>query len=433
MTGLREPRRLPPAGCCPGTSCLEGSPGRSVQGDAQLLPEEAYLAALAGLPHLTPSRLRWLLHGRSPAEAWGLVRAGECLVGASGVLGADEAQAELSPEPGRASRSRWAPADLARAWRAHAAASDPAATWAAYTAAEVSVAGKASAGYPSQLADDPQPPAVLFSLGSPAPLALPRVAVIGTRNCTHYGEEVASELGGGLARAGVCLVSGLAIGIDGAAHRGAVAAGGAPPLAVVGSGLDVVYPARHARLWAQVAAVGAILSEAPLGAPPEAWRFPWRNRLIAALSQVVVVVESHAGGGALLTVDSAMSRGVTVMAVPGSVRSPASAGTNTLIAEGCAPARDTEDVLVALGLSRSWSAGPPAKPAISGPSRHSPAGDWSTVERDVWGALDGEPTPTDAVLRRTGLPLGEVAAALGKLEEEGWARAGEGWWERATR
>jgi DNA processing protein len=233
----------------------------------------------------------------------------------------------------------------------------------------------------------------------------------------------------------VVVVSGLARGIDGAAHEGALAgweAGGAPPVGVAGSGLDVIYPPGHARLWTRVARAGALLSEAPLGARPEAWRFPWRNRLLAALSQLVVVVESHLGGGSMLTVDAAARRGVPVMAVPGSIRSPASAGTNTLLAEGCAPVRDTADVLAALGLSQAGTLDHEAtdgrSPGIDGAA----AGTGLDVDQTVLKAIGHEPTTTEAVLRRTGLGLGQAAAALDRLEEAGLLRGGDGWWERRT-
>src|SRR5262249_15322114 len=156
--------------------------------------------------------------------------------------------------------------------------------------------------------------------GSLAALDRPRVGLVGTRRCTPTGKSVARQLGRELAACGVAVVSGLAIGIDGCAHQGALAARAAPPVGVVGSRLDVVYPKSHRRLWDDVAAAGVLLSEAPLGAPPEPWRFPARNRILAALSDVVVVVESHAAGGSMHTVRAAVDRGIPVMAVPGSVR-----------------------------------------------------------------------------------------------------------------
>ena len=207
-------------------------------------------------------------------------------------------------------------------------------------------------GVPGRLVEDRAAPEVLFGRGAFEQLDGPCVALVGTRAATHYGTGVAAELGAELSAAGIVVVSGLAAGIDSAAHEGALAPDRpTPPVAVVGGGVDVVYPASSRRLWARLNSSGGICSEAPSGAGPEAWRFPLRNRLIAALAHVVVVVESHISGGALHTVSAADERGVTVLAVPGSVKSPASAGTNSLIADGCGVARDAPDVLAALELA----------------------------------------------------------------------------------
>lgn len=175
-------------------------------------------------------------------------------------------------------------------------------------------------------------------------------------------------MGRDLAAAGICVVSGLALGIDGAAHAGALSFGQdvtgstsrrgtgatgaapAPPAGVGASGVDVPYPRRQTRLWEQVAQIGVILSETPPGRPAQAWRFPARNRIIAALSQMVVVVESHQAGGSLITAEAAIYRGIDVRAVPGPVRSPASAGSNQLLHDGPAPVRNAQDVLDGLGI-----------------------------------------------------------------------------------
>ena len=274
-------------------------------------------------------------------------------------------------------------------------------------------------GWPSSLLDDPKPPACIYVDGEAAALDAPRVAIIGTRRCSSSGREIARELGRELADAGVCVVSGLAYGIDGAAHGGALQ-GTAPPVAVVGTGLDVIYPPQHRDLWRAVAAKGAVLSEYEPGTPPERWRFPARNRIIAALADVVVVVESHAAGGSLHTVEAALERGRTVMAVPGSVRNPASAGTNALLAAGSPPARDAEDVLVALGLESSvW-----ARRAATTPP---------TPEGDVGSVLDTigwEPATLEQIADRLGVPLGPVAVHLLTLVGEGWITQRSGWYER---
>ena len=163
--------------------------------------------------------------------------------------------------------------------------------------------------YPTRLSEDPEAPSLLFCLGDPARIiGRPTVALVGTRAPTRYGIGVAAQLGAELSAAGVSVVSGLALGIDGAAHEGACGAGG-PPLAVVAGGLDRPYPQRHARLWERVAEQGVIVSESPAGVRTEKWRFPVRNRLLASLSDVVVVVESRHHGGSLHTVDAADGSG----------------------------------------------------------------------------------------------------------------------------
>ena len=165
-------------------------------------------------------------------------------------------------------------------------------------------------GYPAVLADDLSPPPVLFARGDVAALDGRRVTIVGTRSATAAGREVAAELGAGLAQAGVRVVSGLARGIDGWAHRGALSAvGGGPPVGVVASGLDVVYPPEHRPLWDEVVERGVLLSEVPPGTTPHALRFPLRNRILAALGEVVVVVESKRKGGSLITVEEALLRG----------------------------------------------------------------------------------------------------------------------------
>jgi len=391
------------------------------------LPEAAYAVALAGLPLLGWARLAALLEGREPRAAWRSVLAGR------GVTG-EAVEAACRRGPGRDT--------VAEAWRRAAARVDVAALWSAHVSLGIGVHLRHSPGYPAALAGDAQAPAVLFSVGRMEALDAPRVAIIGTRRCTHYGREVAAELGHDLAAAGVGVVSGLAYGIDGAAHNGACAAthgaathvdathggatGGAPhagaPIGMVASGLDVIYPPRHAQLWRSVGESGVLLSEAPLGTRPDAWRFPTRNRLIAALGQALVVVESHAGGGSMHTVEAAIARSRPILAVPGSVHSPASVGTNQLLADGCHPVRDAGDVLVALGLD----APVPAR------GRRSAAGDESGPDADVLGAVGWEPTALDVILDRTGRRLGDVALALDRLVERGVVRTGGGWWERVN-
>ncbi|HVM01082.1 MAG TPA: DNA-processing protein DprA [Acidimicrobiales bacterium] len=373
------------------------------------LPEWAHAVALAGLPYMTWDRLARVLAGPG-----------------------GEGEPATTADGGRGARRPWSPAEawqrvVAGGWGeglARAAAATPLAEVAdAHRRAGVAVHLLGGEGFPAALAHDHEAPPVLFSFGDLAVLQGPRVGIVGTRRATGYGRDVARQLGRELAEAGVAVVSGLALGIDGAAHEGALGARApaAPPVGVVGSGLDVVYPRRHADLWRRVALAGVLLSEAPLGARPEPWRFPARNRLIAALADVLVVVESHAAGGSLHTVRAAAERGVTVMAVPGPVRSPASAGTNALLADGCPPARDSGDVLVALALETA--AAPPR------PDRRPPP---TGEEAAVLDALGWQPVTVEELVEATSLPPSRVALALARLEQDGWARGRGGWWERVA-
>jgi len=355
------------------------------------------LAALAELPGMGPTRLSAVLDVMAPEGAWQAIARGRRFTGL------DSAGVKLQAQ-----------------WRGRAATIDLAEVDRRYTEAQVKVWSRVDPAYPVMLAGDPWAPAALFAQGEAKALAAERVALIGTRHCTREGRDIARRFGAELAEAGVAVVSGLALGIDGAAHAGALEARcGAPPVAVVGSGLDVVYPRQHTRLWTDVRNSGLILSEAPLGALPEAWRFPARNRIIAALSQVLVVVESHERGGSLITVDQAAERGVDVLAVPGSVRSPASAGSNALLRDGCAPACTTDDILMYLSAARRPGAAP-------GRLRPAP----SPEDLRVLEALGPSLTSTAEMMSITELSLAELATALNRLEVGGWVENSGGWWRR---
>jgi DNA processing protein len=273
--------------------------------------------------------------------------------------------------------------------------------------------------YPAILAADPEAPAVLFVRGTLDVLAARRVAVIGTRAATASGRRLARDLGHDLARHGVCVVSGLARGIDVAAHRGALSVTdvGTGPVAVVAGGLDRPYPREHAGEWNDVARHGALVGESPPGTTSDAFRFPLRNRIIAALSEVLVVVESRARGGSMLTVEHAMRRGIQVMAVPGSPSNVTSEGTNALLVDGCAPVRDASDVLDALGLDHSRST--PRE------QRATP----TAADRGVLDALAAAPLSLDEIVAHVSRPVHDVAVSLGRLAAHGWVVEHAGWWE----
>jgi DNA processing protein len=340
------------------------------------------------------------------------------LVGVPGAKAADVA----------AALRRWRPAE---AWARARVRGDPRAVAARLAECGVRVTWLGQPDYPAALEADHQPPPVLFFTGDLEALDGRTVAIVGSRDCTRYGRDVAYELGRDLAAQGVRIVSGLALGIDGAAHGGALAAPGAaaPPVAVVGSGLDVVYPRRHTRLWREVAAAGVVLSEAPVGAAPEPWRFPLRNRIIAALAEIVVVVESRHQGGSRHTIEAAMARDRQVMAVPGPVRSPTSALPNALLADGCHPARDAVDVLVALGLATGRSSSAPSAAAEPADPRPPP----SEPGRAVLDAMGWERSSFEQLVLATGRSPGEVGVALAHLECGGWVAGSGGSWERVGR
>jgi len=202
-------------------------------------------------------------------------------------------------------------------------------------------------GYPPRLRETTDPPLGLFVRGRVADA--PTVALVGARRATAYGRQVARLLGGELARAGVVVVSGMALGVDAAAHEGALEAAG-PTWAFWGAGPDRVYPAQHRRLAEAIAAAGALFTEYPPGAPPRRHHFPERNRLIAGASDAVVVVEAAARSGALVTARLALDEGRDVLAVPGSVLSDLSVGPNALLRLGARPAITPRDVLDAIGV-----------------------------------------------------------------------------------
>jgi DNA processing protein len=372
------------------------------------LPDEAYAVALAGLPGMGPARLGALFRRWQPPEAWSVVRDG-CPLTDPGMARAAGPQAER----------------VVQAWRAAVRSVDPAATWDEHVRSGFGVTLRGRPSFPDALAGDTEPPEVLFTRGDTDALSGPRVAIVGTRRCTRYGRDVARDLGRDLAAAGVRVVSGLAIGIDGAAHAGALAVSGspgaAPPIGVVATGLDVVYPRRHNRLWDHVAEAGVLLTEAPLGTRPERWRFPARNRLIAGLADVVVIVESHAAGGSLITAKEALERDRAVMAVPGPIRSAASEGTNRLLHDGMAPVCDAGDVLTALGLTAAAVQRPRPAPPPSDP-----------IARAVLDALGWQPGTLEQIVERSGRPPAQVAVQLAALEAEGRLARRGAWWERVA-
>ena len=274
--------------------------------------------------------------------------------------------------------------------------------------------------YPEQLAVlDDQPP-VVWLKGDPAMLARPSVAIVGSRAASPYAVAVAERLAGDVSGRGVAVVSGCARGVDAAAHRGALHGEGAT-IAVLGSGVDVTYPAEHAGLAASIAEAGAVVSELPPGAPPRRHHFPQRNRLISGLARAVVVVEAGARSGSLITARHAAEQGREVMAVPGNVLSGRSAGGHALIRDGAAIVETADDILEAIGLGPLGAGSAPAASATEAPD-------------PVLRHMDpGEICGVDELIERSGLDGATVLLRLTELEIAGCViREGTGRFVRPT-
>ena len=255
------------------------------------------------------------------------------------------------------------------------------------------------------------PPPGLFVRGDADSDLLQRatVAVVGARSCSPYGAQVARMLGRELGRAGLVVVSGLARGVDGEAHRGALEAG-ALTVGVLGCGIDRDYPAAHRELATRIRATGLTVSEYAPGVEPAPWRFPARNRIIAGLSAATVVVEARDRSGALITADLALEEGREVFAVPGEITSALSSGTNDLLKLGAAPLTAAADVLDVFGLAST-----DGEPVELG----------SSAEAVLTRLRDG-PASADELARATGLDAGALSSALTELELAGCAVAGGG-------
>jgi DNA processing protein len=262
---------------------------------------------------------------------------------------------------------------------------------------------RSAPAFPGLLRAIHDPPAGLFLRGAAEPeiLSRPAVAVVGARACSGYGSSVARSLARELAAVGLAIVSGLARGVDAEAHRGALETDGTT-VAVLGCGIDRDYPAAHAELARRVADKGLIVSEYAPGVEPAPWRFPARNRLVAGLCAVTVVVEARERSGALITADLALEEGREVFAVPGEITSSLSAGTNALLKLGAAPMTGAADVLASFGIE------PEPAPAERAP------------------LLELLPASADELVRKTGLGADAVARALVELEIEGQIAVQEG-------
>ena len=267
--------------------------------------------------------------------------------------------------------------------------------------------------YPAMLAAVDPPPPVLWILGDAALTARPCIAVVGARIASAGGQRIARGLAQQLGEAGHVVVSGLARGIDGAAHGGALPTG---TVAVLGGGVDDVYPPDNADLYRQIAEQGCIVSESPVGARAQAKDFPRRNRIISGLSRGVIVVEAELRSGSLITARLAAEQGRDVFAVPGSPLDPRSKGPNELLRQGAILCEGIEDVERAFSTLRTLTEPPPDRPFEGAPDDV----DLALVER-VAALLSPTPTPRDELARAVGAPIGAVAAALLELSLTGRA------------
>jgi DNA processing protein len=258
-------------------------------------------------------------------------------------------------------------------------------------------------GYPERLEDSVSPPRKLWTRGNLALLDRPCVAIVGTRRATAYGERVARELGRVLALSGATVISGLARGIDGAAHRGALDVDGGT-CAVLGTGVDVVFPRAHAQLQQTIAARGLLLSELEPADPAHGGSFPRRNRIIAALSSVTIVVEAGVKSGALITAAYTLEQGRTLAVVPGPIDVPQAQGSNELLRDGAMPVVSMADAVALLGLTA--------------PVRIADLPEGGATRR-LWEALASGAADLDTLCTRAALPAQEGMAALGELEVRG--------------
>jgi DNA processing protein len=287
------------------------------------------------------------------------------------------------------------------------------------------------ASYPVALTTIADPPPVIWARGRIDALSQPSVAIVGSRAASSYALSVAEQLAADLAACGLLVVSGLARGVDSAAHRGALAGGGAT-VAVLGSGVDVMYPPEHAPLAADISADGAVVSELPPGTPPQPWCFPLRNRIISGLSRAVVVIEAGEKSGSLITARCALEQGRDVLAVPGNVLSGRNRGAHGLLRDGAKIVESADDILEELGMTRQL--GPGVGPPVADDSRGLTPTITRTPDPILACLTAGEPADLDAIADRSGLSTVRLLPRLFELELQGLVtRVGGGRFVRVDR
>jgi len=279
--------------------------------------------------------------------------------------------------------------------------------------------------YPPLLREIADRPPLLFVLGNPAHLALPQLAMVGSRNPTASGRRTARDFARHLAKAGLCMTSGLATGIDGACHEGALDVGGVT-IAVTGTGLDRVYPARHRALAHRIAEQGAIVSELAPGTPPMAANFPRRNRIISGLSLGALVVEAAQKSGSLITARLASEQGREVFAIPGSIHNPLARGCHALIRQGAKLVESAQDIIEELGPLLGALIGPGQGAKESAPEPSQQPREWDAEYQQLFAHLSFDPTPIDTIIEQSGLTAEKVSSMLLLLELEGYVASAPG-------
>ena len=287
---------------------------------------------------------------------------------------------------------------------------DPESTWRKIEASGASVLTLEDPAYPPRLREIPDAPPVLYVKGSLTPDDDWSVAVVGTRRATAYGLQVTEKIAGDVAAAGVTIVSGLALGIDTYAHRAALTRGGRT-IAVLGSGIDRIYPGENRSLASRIMERGALISEFPLGTTPDAMNFPRRNRIVSGLARATLIVEADHKSGAMLTANNALEQGRDVFAVPGNILSPLSAGPNQLIKEGARVVTEAADILDELHLTAVVEEQVARETLPADPT-----------EARLLGLMSHEPAHVDDLTRAAQLPASVVTATLTLLELKGLAR-----------
>lgn len=320
------------------------------------------------------------------------------------------------------------PVELQR-WRKETSSIDPLALYLSHLDDGVAVLHRSAPNFPERYRDDESGSEVLFVRGNVSCLNIPSVAIVGTRRCTAYGRAVAKEFAETLVELGFVVTSGLALGIDGVAQDAAIAAGG-KSVGVVANGLNLCYPNSHKRLSNRVATAGAVVSEYPFGVRPDPWRFPLRNRIIAALSDGVIVIESNETGGSLSTAVEAMVRDVVLMAVPGTIYSDASVGTNALLVDGAIPVVSAENLRMTLKANLSRHEAQVLVADVGAKKRSTIALKLGDADRKVYEQLDWTAVSFETLLFRTGLEAGPLMATLQSLNDQGGATGDRGWWVR---